>query len=115
MIAIRLLVSIVLLAACGPRDHAPADGSVREASAVFVPDTGDPFCHWDCFRYHSCADGVVQTYAHRPIPCAEWTGSCPVESRYTCERGCRTDVTELPAGGPMSYDANVLCEENRPR
>lgn len=75
-----------------------------------APDA-DPYCHYDCFGYSACADGIVTTWEHEPVPCEYWEGECPHGVSYECERGCRTDVGEL---GPFD-DPRELCEEHRPK
>jgi hypothetical protein len=48
----------------------------------------DPSCHYDCFRTVACADGEVELVVNAPVPCAEWTGSCPTMHLGTCPAGC---------------------------
>lgn len=71
----------------------------------------DPNCHWDCFGYHTCKDGVVTSFIHAPVPCDRWTGNCPSLQSYTCERGCRTDVESLN----ILSEPRDMCEEWRPK
>ena len=97
------LLPLLTLAACGGASGAPPDGGEEE----------DPYCHWDCFGYTECQDGQVTEWANTPVPCAYWTGSCPISERYTCMRGCRSDIVD--AFGAPYYRARDLCEENRPK
>lgn len=48
----------------------------------------DPSCHYDCFRDVSCVDGEVEMVVNWPVPCSEWTGSCPTMYLGTCPAGC---------------------------
>jgi hypothetical protein len=75
------------------------------------PDV-DPNCHYDCFGYHECKDGVVTTFAHIPVPCAFWTGSCPIDGSFECVKGCRIDgVTQVD----YFDDPSTLCQESAPK
>lgn len=80
------------------------------------PDSGepdaDPYCHYDCFGYNECSDGVVTTWDHAPVPCEHWEGECPHSESYTCERGCRADG--VSATGPFEPPSS-MCEEARPK
>lgn len=97
-------VVVVLLcgaAGCGGRVDAGPDAG---------PDA-DPSCHYDCFGYSACVEGVVTTWAHTPVPCEHWDGACPRRVTYQCERGCRTNVESI---GPFD-EPREMCEEHRPK
>lgn len=70
----------------------------------------DFFCHYDCFGYVSCRDGVVAAGIHAPIPCREWTGSCPVREVGTCRRGCAMARIDRYLSCPLD-----ICTENSPK
>lgn len=102
----RWVILIALVAAC----DGGGTGTGGDAAPDAAPPDADPYCHWDCFGYTECADGVVTAWEDIPVPCEYWTGECP-SSTFTCERGCRTDVDQL---GPLDPPLNI-CEENRPK
>lgn len=70
----------------------------------------DPYCHYDCFGYLTCAEGIVTLYNHVAVPCEYWTGGCPHEVVYTCEKFCSSSVEQDPYTEPSR-----LCEEGRPK
>ena len=98
-------------------DAARDDGDASDDRGRDVNDDGeaesyDPNCHYDCFGFSECHDGIVTTWAHTPVPCAYWTGECPHYTGYTCERGCRIDVDHIY--DPW-IDPREMCEEWRPK
>lgn len=105
---------MLALFACGTPDeseNAGADASASAADASDAAPDADPYCHYDCFGYHECSDGVVTSWDHTPVPCEYWEGECPHSVTYECERGCRTDVDSI---GPFE-DPRDMCEEFRPK
>lgn len=100
---------VVLMVGCGGPDDMP-DGEVGlDAGIDTAIDTGiDPGCHWDCFGRYACEEGTVVRYAHAPVPCAEWTGRCPLYpgNADVCVDGCVEG-----ASGPTP---EALCNENQP-
>lgn len=87
-------------------DGAGGDGEVD------VAEVWDPSCHYDCFGYHECKDGVVTTYDHVPVPCEYWKGGCPIRDSFQCEKGCRVDgVNRLD----FFEDPRRLCQEGAPK
>jgi len=99
------LVGLVLVVAC---DSAAEPGPSGSADAS--PDA-DLYCHYDCFGFHECENGVVTSWDHTPIPCDVWAGECPHYKSYFCERGCRMDVSSIE---PFE-EPRAMCEENRPK
>lgn len=91
----------------GPDVRGDADTGAEESLDTDV----DPYCHYDCFGFTECNDGVVTTWEHAPVPCDYWEGVCPHYTAATCERGCRSDGEELGAYD----DPSSACEENRPK
>jgi hypothetical protein len=75
-------------------------------------DTSDE-CHYDCIASSTCKDGIVYERLLVSVPCDiyehEYDGQCPVRT-IKCEQGCRKDLTTTG-----DDDAQMLCEENRPR
>lgn len=70
----------------------------------------DPGGHIDCGGWNECEDGVVTHYVSAPVPCWEWTGSCPhIDDAYVCEKGCSAD------GFFGHGEAKYACEEWRPK
>ncbi len=104
-----ILIAAGVGACCS--SNAPPGSSVPDASDR-TGDEDSQYCHWDCFGYHECADGVVTTWDHTPVPCEYWTGMCPHYQSYVCERGCRIDANVLyePFIQPRE-----MCEEWRPK
>lgn len=76
------------------------------------PDPDPDYCHYDCFGYHECRDGVVTTWDHTPVPCDYWEGECPHYESYECVEGCRIDTDQI--ADPW-LDPAAMCEENRPK
>jgi hypothetical protein len=74
----------------------------------------DVNCHFDCFDYTDCVDGVVIDYWGSPIPCEEWTGECVYQpfQEYRCEKGCSRDFV---SGRDYFHTLSDACEENRPK
>ena len=101
------VILVVGAIACGDPGSDGDGGTVPDASI----DGWFEGCHYDCFGYGECSDGVVTTWEHAPVPCEEWTGECPHGVAYECERGCRTVVDSI---GPVGL-ASDMCEENRPK
>jgi hypothetical protein len=99
MTTMRCLIAALVFALLACDDSGEPDPGAPDAH---------PGCHWDCFGYHECADGVVTTWDHRPVPCAEWRGDCPHEVSYTCEEGCGVDRLDEPFSPP-----ELVCAENR--
>ena len=96
--------------------HAVVRTALLGVVAVAIGCHGDedeyyPYCHYDCFSYHECRDGVVTTSGGGPIPCEHWGGSCPSHQSYVCERGCRVDTDRMY--GPV--EPRDICEEWRPK
>lgn len=58
----------------------------------------DPSCHWDCFGSTTCSSGKVVRTAFAAVPCDKWTGSCPLDSTYSCKSGCG-----VPPKNPNTY------------
>ena len=96
-----ILGALAMLAAC----DAPEIGEEDDG-----PD--DPYCHWDCFGFHECADGIVTSWEHTPVPCEYWEGECPHAVTYQCVEGCRIDTDRID--DPSLVPA-AMCEENRPK
>jgi hypothetical protein len=90
---------------------ADSDGIDADA-AIDARSDADEYCHYDCFGAQTCADGVVTSWAHTPVPCEKWDEECPHFESYVCERGCWTDMIET---GDPEVDPGALCEENRPK
>ncbi len=93
-------------------DH-PASGD-RPAEPIDVRtdgDTADPFCHYDCFGFTECQDGVVTQWAHSPVPCAYWTGQCPHQIVGQCQKGCGVDRIQ----GGFSVCPLTICREYYPK
>jgi hypothetical protein len=90
---------------------AACDGASSGDDAGVEPD-GDPYCHWDCFGYQECHDGVVTSWEHTPVPCEYWEGECPHSTSTPCVEGCRIDTDRID-GAPD--DPSIMCEENRPK
>jgi hypothetical protein len=113
-----LIVVLAMTVACttpmARNDDADAGGADASTDHLSTdPDAGSD-CHWDCFGYLSCANGIVTEWAHTPVPCERWTGECPrTGETYTCARGCRTDGASVPTSGSDSLA--VACEEGRPK
>jgi hypothetical protein len=86
---------LLLAAACDDDAGGPADGGS---------------CHHDCFSYVTCENGVATRHGQASIPCAEWTGSCPIAGTYQCERGCGAATLSEP-----STCAAAICNEHLPK
>jgi hypothetical protein len=97
-----------MIAGCGT---AQPDAGDARGDADAGADA-DPSCHWDCLGGPTCEEGVATRRVHAPVPCAVWTGECPVLETVTCARGCRTDGVTMLA---PSDRAELLCEELRPK
>lgn len=77
------------------------------------PDALDgwgPGCHYDCFGYLECKDGVVIQWGNTPVPCEYWAGSCPRAGVGTCQRGCATTRIDQTPLCPME-----ICLELSPK
>jgi hypothetical protein len=94
------IVGLLCVASC-------ADDQDRADAGKFPPG-----CHYDCFGYVACRDGVATQYVHAPVPCEFWTGSCPVGRTYQCERGCATDRLQ---GAGLFACALEICNEHFPK
>jgi hypothetical protein len=94
------------------RDVGPLEVSVPDdvPDTTALPDTFDPFCHYDCFRGSWCADGVVWEQIHAPVPCREWTGMCPRRMLGTCEQGCSARIPSTPGWRPTP-EWTLYCVE----
>lgn len=79
------------------------------------PDAAGANCHVDCFGTASCSAGVVTLTLHAPVPCEYWRGSCPVESSYTCQRGCAPPTSTPPGYFEVQQDPSLLCQEGAPK
>jgi hypothetical protein len=98
-----------------PEDASP-DQLALEASADQGPaeasPEADPYCHYDCFGWAECVNGLATRYMHTPVKCEHWTGKCPIAEVYPCERGCRIDMTQ---SFEPAMSARQMCEEFRPK
>jgi len=89
---------------------------VMLAACVPTVTPRDPSCHWDCFPWTTCVDGVVTSHGGGAIPCAMWTGECPSWELGTCRRGCSIDPGSYENHGGYDHIATTpACEENRPK
>lgn len=119
-----MLVAAVLMVGCGGGSHerdAGAEDALLDVRAPLgpadaadatsgLPDTFDPFCHYDCFRGFWCADGEVWEQIHAPVPCNAWTGMCPRRMLGTCEEGC-SDRVPYTSGWLPEPAWTTFCEE----
>jgi hypothetical protein len=119
-----VLVSALASGCAEPPDPgSPPDAGVdggypdRDATDVLpdrpadVPPDFDPGCHYDCFGFVACKDGVVTEWVHAPVPCAQWNGECPHRQVGQCQRGCgaeRMDHRFEPC--PLT-----ICREHYPK
>lgn len=92
--------------------HECWDGCERsEAESGASPDSlCYQDCHFDCFGFTECEDGVVTVWEHTPVPCEYWEGECPHYVERECEEGCATRVVEDPWVEP-----SFLCWETAPK
>lgn len=107
-----IVLALALGLGCAPTaDVEPQPTGDAGAEVDASPSRPDD-CHHDCFGHLECRDGKVTVWAHMPVPCSYWTGSCPIREVYTCKKGCRADGD---AGVGYWSEARSACEENRTR
>src|SRR6266496_1211823 len=94
-----------------PMGIAGASGSGGTTSGG-TGGTFSPGCHYDCFGRTTCADGVVTSWANVPVPCSQWTGSCPHSIVGMCQKGCGASNSRI--GASMTCPL-VVCKENAPK
>lgn len=64
------------------------------------PCTPDQPNHYDCLGdWYVCVDGRVRFSWSTPVSCSDWTGECPWEEAFVCERGCVDDPMPTPEPG----------------
>ncbi len=116
----RRLPVLLLLAACGGTDPDERGGPWIDAHFQTVIDAAptdgqpdaDPYCHYDCFGFIECHDGVVTDWGHTPVPCEYWDGQCPIDAQITCAEGCAIEGATVYYD-PF-YDPSVFCAEHPP-
>ena len=55
---------------------------------------------------------MVTSWANAPIPCSQWTGSCPHSVIATCRKGCSAARSGI--GAPTTCPISI-CKENAPK
>ena len=90
-----------------------SDGDAGDAAPApdmgFDPGGEGPNCHYDCFGGQQCVNGVVSTLLRVPVPCANWTGACPIDTRVEpiqCPYGCLREWW----GASASTDPMAWCQ-----
>ena len=108
----------ILLAACGPDAHSPADGGaeddadVNEASAYQCPAV-EPVDHAACDgRGHDCLYGTENGVPANRCDCVEPQGKwkCCSIDEVTCSRTPPTDGDTCCAGDVSSYVSYTSCD-----